>query len=128
MKERHEKLLSYYHALHHRRREWFDWRIRLAAMIIGLAVLGAVYTFFNARYSCAVIDGRGSIIFVSDLVFNIFIAGSLFGMVLFAFITEGEYLLGMRKTVYSIIESEEAGAMRKPQQKARTAQLAKRRL
>ena len=127
MKERHEKLLSYYHALHHRRREWFDWRIRLVAMIIGLVVLGAVYTFFNSRYSCAVIDGRGAIIIVPELLFNIFIAGSLFGMVLFAFITEGEYLLGVRKTVYSIIESEGAGIARRPQQKA-AAKPAKRRL
>lgn len=116
LKERHAKVLSYYSRLHSHRREWFNAKLRLAAMLVAVAALWFAYKFFEVTYPVAITDASGNLVVVSGLLFNSFVAGALFGAVLIAIIIEGEYLLGLRKIVYAL---EEPNKKAKPARKGR---------
>ena len=101
LKERHKHLLSFYSGLHSHRRNWFDARLRFAAILLTAAVFWLAYNYFTSNYPVSVNGPQGSAVLVSGLLFNTFVTGALFGFILFAGISEGEYLLGLRKIVYN---------------------------
>ncbi len=101
LKERHKHLLSFYSGLHRHRLNWFDARLRFAAILLAAAVFWLAYNYFSSNYAVSVAGPQGAAVLVSGLLFNTFVTGAIFGFILFAGIAEGEYVLGLRKIVYN---------------------------
>lgn len=104
LKERHKALLKVYSGLHQHRRQWFSPNLRYAAMIVCIIAITLVYNYFESTYPTAIIEASGRVVTVSGLLFNAFVAGAVFGSVVFILVVEGEYFFGLRKRVYAHLE------------------------
>lgn len=107
LKERHRRLLQVYSSMHRHRQDWFSPKLRLAALLLSVAVTWLVFRYFESTYPQAILLGNGSSVLLSGLLFNSFVAGAVFGMIMFAIIIEGEYILGLRRRVYAIMGENE---------------------
>ena len=114
LKERHKALLKVYSGLHQHRRQWFSPNLRYVAMAVCVIAITLVYNYFDSNYALAITQASGRVVTVSGLLFNSFIAGAVFGVAVFLVITEGEYILGIRRHVYA-----ELGAKGKAKPRAR---------
>jgi hypothetical protein len=115
LKERHNRVLAAYATLHRHRRSWFSPKFRLAVILLAAAASWLAYQHFSSTYPAFTLDARGSSLPVHGLMFNAFVAGAIFGMVLYGLITEGEYLLGLKKIIYASMPERTGMARRKPQ-------------
>jgi len=101
LKERHKAVIAAYSRLHPHRQQWFSPNLRFIAMIVCIIAITLVYNYFDSNYAVAFTDYAGRLVTVSGLLFNSFIAGAVFGVAVFLVITEGEYILGIRRHVYA---------------------------
>jgi len=101
LKERHKAIIATYSRLHPHRQQWFSPNLRFLAMIACVILITVVYNYFDSNFAVAITESSGRVVTVSGLLFNSFIAGAVFGVAVFLVITEGEYILGIRRHVYA---------------------------
>jgi hypothetical protein len=94
-------LTAFYLLAHKRRQEWANWKWRIFATLVVLAVLFYVNDYLAAKYYATVSftrpDGEAVAFLLSDKLFYWFATGVLIGMVCLALIYEGEFVLGLLK-------------------------------
>lgn len=103
-------MLTYYKFGHAQRKPWANVKWRVAITLLAVAGLLATQDYLYGKYG--VLSTAYSPPFVlADKLFYWFVTGFLFGVIAFALITEGEYLLGLWKIAKSM-EQLEKGVVR----------------
>lgn len=100
-----KKFLQYYHAAARHRRNWSHWKFRLFMVIATMAGFFAVMNHLEANFRCSLSAGQCASlggVFLSELLFQWFVAGAFFGFLVFAILMEGEFALGIRKIVRAL--------------------------
>ena len=75
---------------------------KLIVLIMAVAVFAAAFVHFDNAYPVQISGLGGPTVVVSNLLFNAFVAGAVFGALIIAFVSEGEYVMGLRKIVYAM--------------------------
>ncbi len=105
MKKNIEKFLKYYNIAHRNRLKWYDVKWRTFVVILFAFVSYFIYSFLQRHYNLILIVGKLKTT-VADELFFWFMIGFLLGIVAFAFLFEGEYILSIMKITR--IEEEKA--------------------
>ena len=94
-------LTSYYLLAHKRRQEWANWKWRVFAILVVLAVMFFVNDYLQANYYTTVTfvkpSGEPTAFVLADKLFYWFATGAILGLVAMALIYEGEFILALMK-------------------------------
>lgn len=97
-------LKNYYVSAHGIRRDFYNWKWRLFVALLAALVILYVNDYLQDKYALTVVynvNPQGGILpadyTLAGKIFNWFMTGTLFGIVLLAALYEGEFILGLRK-------------------------------
>jgi hypothetical protein len=94
-------MLDYYRFGQMQRKPWANTRWRIGVTLLAMAALFITQDYLQGKYGVLSADYSPPFL-ISDKLSYWFIAGFLFGVVSYALITEGEYLIGLWKVAKTI--------------------------
>ena len=96
-----KKFSGYYSIAHSQRVKMSSPKWRIILILIAVSIVLIANEYLQANYS-TVVYANGKSRFLPETLFNWFMTGTAFGILILALMYEGEFILALRKTVNEI--------------------------